>query len=126
MIIQDQEFWDILTSTVMPIKSNRVKKETKKLKVNKLYPSVFPTVLDLHAKTIQSAYDSTVSFIEKHLELNTKYILIITGKGKNNNGLIRKEFDKWLETNKFKNCICDYEWVNGNGAIRLKMKSKKC
>ena len=126
MMVSDYEFWNILTSTVMPMKANKVKKETKKLKVNSnKIPKIYPTVLDLHGKTIQEAYNSTLNFIQKHKTLDTRYILIITGKARDYSGLIRREFDKWLDTEKFKINILEYEWVNGNGAIRLKLKRNK-
>lgn len=125
---EDEKFWEILTSTVMPFKHNRVKTETKKLNVCRVVSDVYPTVLDLHGKKIQSAYESCLSFIEKHLSLGTRYIMIITGKGKDNSGMIRKEMNNWLETDKFKKNITHYEWLSGNGAVRLylqKLKGKK-
>ena len=122
---EDETFWKILTSTVMPSKINRVKTKPKKLKVKKVIQNVYPTVLDLHGKTVQSAYEKTLDFIENHIDLKTKYIIIITGKVRESSGQIRKEIDGWLETNRFKKHIVKHEWLNGNGAVRLYLKGNK-
>ena len=119
---EDERFWKILTSTVMPFKCDKVKAEPKRLKVRKKIPDIYPTVLDLHGKTIQATYDKTLSFIDKHISLKTRYITIITGKARESSGKIRKEIDGWLETDKFKKNITKCEWLNGNGAVRLTLK----
>ena len=79
----------------------------------------------MHHKTIQEAYLSTQEFLAKHTKLGTKKIQIITGKGRMNMGMIRSEFEGWLDTPIFKKYVQSGEWTHDKGAINLCLKKYK-
>jgi len=85
-----------------------------------------PYILDLHGYGVQEAYDSSLNFIMQHIQVRSKYITIITGKGTDKKeGLIHKEIINWFDTNKFKKFIKRYKWINNNGALEIYLKYEK-
>ena len=52
--------------------------------------------LNLHHKTIKNAEDELKQFIAKKRCQQPCYVKVITGKGKEGKGVIRKEFPEWL------------------------------
>ncbi len=120
----DIDIWNKLTSTVTPLKKTKVKAEIKRQYFKKvIYPVNY--ILDLHGYTVQDAYDVVILFISKHYKINTAYITIITGKGINNTGLIKNEIVDWLNTKILKQYIKSYEWINGNGALKIYLKRNR-
>lgn len=58
-------------------------------------------VLDLHNHTVNAAYKKFNDFVDKHISLGTKQIMIITGKS----GIIKNEFEIWCENLQIKKII---------------------
>jgi len=78
-----------------------------------------PGILDLHGMTVQSAFNKTRTFIERHFDVGSKIVTIVTGKS----GKIAEEFPHWLNN---LTCISEYEALmdsrgqSGAYIIRLK------
>ncbi len=123
---QDIHLWNDLKKTVQPLETGVVEQELPpRLKVRRaaLKPVIY--TLDLHQMTVEQAYQSTVKFIDKHYQIGTKKIQIITGKGRTGKGLIRSEFPGWLETKPFKSCIREARWTNDEGAVDIWLKKSR-
>ena len=123
--ILDSDLWEQIKSTITPLKNKKVIYQTQH---NYILTSkkLLAYTIDLHGYTIQEAYNNLVKFISKHFEYNTRYIIVITGKGMpDKEGLIHKEICNWFSTRKFDDYIKSYEWINGNGALKVYLKRKK-
>lgn len=119
----DINLWNEVKNKVTPIKKNIVK-ELPFYHISIEYPKPLVYILDLHGYTIQEAYDKLKIFINKHKEHKSKYIIVITGKGRiTKEGAIHKEIKDWLLTKEFKEKIKSSEWINGNGALKIFLKS---
>ena len=82
--------------------------------------------LDLHGLTIEEAYQTLRRFLTVHVRENSKVITIITGKGSpGKEGLIHHEIQNWLDTPFFKSKINEVRWLNGGGALELRLKRNK-
>ena len=81
------------------LKKNKSFNRSKNSKKNKFEPNIS---LDLHGYSLYSAKSSLQKFVSNCYEKNIRNILIITGKGQNNNGALKEEVPKWL-TDKFFN-----------------------
>ena len=124
--ITDLSLWDKIKSSFNPIKKTHQQRDFPvKLHVRRCHRTPLPNVLDLHHKTVQEAYESTQSFIQKHMQRGTKKIQIITGKGRMGQGAIRSEFENWLDTPQFRKYIRTSEWTNDKGAMNLCLKKRK-
>ena len=68
------------------------------------------------------------SYILKSYENNLRNILVITGKGLNNQGVLKKEVPVWLEEKKIKNYLISFEKApnnnGGSGALLLRIRNK--
>jgi DNA-nicking Smr family endonuclease len=79
-------------------------------------------ILDLHGMTIQTAFNKTRQFVQRHYDIGSKLITVITGKS----GKIADEFPYWLNNLP---CIHSYEQLedsrgqSGAYIIRLKKSS---
>ena len=123
--MNDTDIWNQLISNVIPLKQTKIKSEQPKLYFKKVRQKI-KYVLDLHGYIIQEAYNKTIDFLIKHYNLHTKYIIVITGKGNiNKEGLIHSEIENWLNNKQFCNYIKSYEWINGNGALKIYLKREK-
>lgn len=119
----DLKLWNEVKNKTIPIIKNLIHDQpTHHLKVS--YKTFLPYILDLHGYTIQEAYNKLNAFIDKHIIYKTKYITVITGKGSyTKEGLIHKEIENWLSTKVFNTKIKNFEWINGNGALKIFLKS---
>jgi DNA-nicking Smr family endonuclease len=61
--------------------------------------------LDLHGMTQAAAHQELGYFLQKQIAGGARMLLIITGKGKNNEGVLRHALPGWLMTGEFKNYI---------------------
>ena len=107
------------------LKKNKSFNRSKNSKKNKFEPNIS---LDLHGYSLYSAKSSLQKFVSNCYEKNIRNILIITGKGQNNNGALKEEVPKWL-TDKFFNklivsfCIAPSH-LGGEGALLIRIKNK--
>lgn len=117
--MKDLELWENIKKTVKPLAKKQVVQHLIKHRII-IKEDIRPYCLDLHGYTIQEAYDKLKDFIIYHSNEKTKYITIITGKGSlNKESLIHSEIKYWLDTRFFRKYVRKFEWLNGNGALRI-------
>ena len=120
----DNELWEKIKKETKPLVKKQVVKQFEYNKIPIKFEPPLLYELDLHGYTIQEAYIVLLSFIEKHIKNKTKYITIITGKGSlNKESLIHSEIEDWFETRYFSPYIREYEWINGNGALKIFLRN---
>jgi len=126
MTTEDNILWEDLKKTVHPFHSGK-KSAGLPPRLCVQYAQVKPLEysLDLHQLTIQAAYQKTLQFIEKHYKIGSKKVQIITGKGQEGQGIIRNEFEGWLDTKNFQQYIRSAKWTNDGGAINLWLRKNK-
>ena len=126
MKIEDNNLWEELKKSVRPIDSRQKAEDLPpRLKVHRALASPVNYCLDLHQMTLEEAYQKTVQFIERHYKIGSKKIQIITGKGREGKGLIRGEFENWLDTKRLKQYIREAKWTNDEGAMNIWLKKNK-
>lgn len=126
---EDMTLWESIKRTLKPLFKNRSQEPIpfpKRLRVHAAPPRELLSVLDLHGMTIDLAYQTLRQFLTLHARAKSKMITIITGKGsKTKEGLIHHEILNWLDTPFFKSKIHSYEWLNGGGALKIRLKKTK-
>tara|TARA_B100000242_G_scaffold114280_1_gene79722 strand:- start:535 stop:999 length:465 start_codon:yes stop_codon:yes gene_type:complete len=104
---------------------NKSSNSLKSFKKKKLEPDM---VLDLHGQTLYSAKLLLHKFMSNCYEKNIRNILVITGKGQNNKGVLKEEVPKWLNDkllNKFLvNFIVAPKHFGGEGALLVRLKNR--
>ena len=115
-------------------KNNLVKKKKKSLSTNSLIFSktekkkVPEGVIDLHGYRLKTAKIILHNYIVNAYEMKVRSILIITGKGHNNKGALKKEVPLWLNEKALVNLLIDYKTapnkLGGDGALLVKIKNK--
>ena len=97
----------------------------RELKNNKLEINA---TLDLHGRTALEAKTELNNFIKNCYKNNLKNIVIITGKGKNNKGIIKTNTPSWLKEEIISRFIVGFESMpdkkGGQGALFIKLKNK--
>ena len=98
---------------------------SKRLKKKKLKPDA---VLDLHGNTLYSAKLLLNKFIINCYEKNIRNILIITGKGQNNKGVLKEELPKLLSERTLNSYLINFnvapQHFGGEGALLIRIKNK--
>ncbi len=86
------------------------------------------TVLDLHGQTLYSAKLLLHKFMSSCYEKNIRNILIITGKGHNNKGVLKEEVPKWLNDKLLSKFLVDFKVApkqfGGEGALLVRLKNR--
>tara|TARA_B100000989_G_scaffold298859_1_gene290538 strand:- start:7249 stop:7713 length:465 start_codon:yes stop_codon:yes gene_type:complete len=98
----------------------------KQIKQGKLDPE---GILDLHGYRLHTAKTILQKYILDAYEKNLRNILIITGKGHNNSGLLKKEVPLWLNDRILIKFLVNFETapkkLGGEGAVLVRIKNKK-
>ena len=85
-------------------------------------------VLDLHGYKLKDARIILQKYIVNAYEENVRNVLIITGKGQNNAGVLKKEVPTWLNDEKLTKLLVNYKiapkFFGGEGALLLRIKNK--
>ena len=87
--------------------------------------------LDLHGHTQELAHLSLRAFLAFHRSQGARCVLVITGKGRAGEGVIRKRFLDWLNTPDVRDQVASYAQAHqrhgGGGAfyVFLKRQSKR-
>jgi DNA-nicking Smr family endonuclease len=85
-------------------------------------------VLDLHGYKLYDAKIAIQKYIVNAYEENVRNILIITGKGQNNTGVLKKEVPLWLNDKVLTNLLVNYKVApknfGGEGALLVRIKNK--
>lgn len=122
--IADVQAWEDLKSGIISEKNTSLRDIPKRLRVVRSKAKELSNVLDLHGQTVQQAFDSTIQFLFRHHRAGTREVLIITGRGTTGKGLIKKEFDGWLNNPQIQRYIRSSLWQNHGGAVRINLKKK--
>lgn len=118
--MNDLDLWENIKKSVKPLVKHQVAKQLVYRYIPIKCGNIIPYNLDLHGYTIQDAYIKLKSFVLYHSENKTKFIIVITGKGTpEKESLIHSEIEGWLDNSFFKKYVREFEWINGNGAMRI-------
>ena len=120
--IADEKVWEDLKAGVLSQKNTPLRDIPKRLHVVRPIPQELSNILDLHGQTVQQAFDTTLNFLSRHHRAKTKEVLIITGRGTTGQGLIKNEFDGWLNNPKIQKYVRTSAWQNRGGAIKITLK----
>ena len=106
--------------------NNTFDKFIKLLNKRKIKPD---GVIDLHGFKLQEAKLILKDYVFQAFNNNRRNILIITGKGLNKTGVLKKEVPIWLNEIEIKKILISYENApksfGGEGALIIRLKSKK-
>ena len=120
----DEHLWEEVKKTVKPVKRGVKRDLPKRLRVVRGAPKVLKTILDLHGKTLQEAFESTNAFIKRARRAGLREITIITGRGTTGKALIKNEFEGWLDNPTLSPHIRRHQWQNRGGAVKISLKKK--
>lgn len=67
----------------------------KKIESNKI---IIARRLDLHGYSLEQSFDLLLNFLHQAYKDNLRYVLIIVGKGVNNQGVLQINVPRWLRT----------------------------
>ena len=85
-------------------------------------------IIDLHGYRLKTGKIKLENYIFKSYENNIRNVIIITGKGLNNLGPLKKEVPIWLENQEIKKFLIGYETApnhfGGSGALLVRIKNK--
>ena len=85
-------------------------------------------IIDLHGFRLKIGKIKLENYILNSYENNLRNILIITGKGLNNLGALKREVPIWLENQNIKKFLISYETApynfGGSGALLVRIKNK--
>ena len=117
---------DINQDPLLKIKTRETKNYNKLLGKGILK---IDAIKDFHGYNLNIAKDVLINFILNSYKSNLKNILVITGKGKNNSGILKKEVPRWLYDKEIKKYIISHfsapKNLGGEGAILIRIKTKK-
>ena len=146
---KDKKIWDFYISNLNTIKKAENKKEihlnniskitkyltrninfsldTKTKKIINGKKLIFDAIIDLHGKTEVQAYEITKNFVKNSYLNNLKNIIIITGKGTNNQGKLKLKTPLWLKSEELSKFIVGFGTMpykkGGEGALFVKLKN---
>ena len=85
-------------------------------------------ILDIHGHTLYSAKLLLNKFIFNCYEKNARNVLIITGKGQNNKGVLKEEVPKWLSDKFLNKFLVNFDVApnqfGGQGALLVRIKNR--
>ena len=106
-------------------KNNKFKNNSNIFKKKRLIPD---STLDLHGYSLYSAKLILNKYLINCYEKNIRNVLIITGKGQSNKGVLKEEVPKWLTDNALRKFLIGYciapRNFGGEGALILRIKNK--
>ena len=85
-------------------------------------------VVDFHGYRLNDAKTALKNFVIMSYKFNHKNILVITGKGQNNSGALKKELPNWLCQKEVSKYIISFmhapKNLGGEGAVLIRVKNK--
>lgn len=85
--------------------------------------------LDLHGYTQDTGRSALLSFLSQHQDLGDSSVLVITGKGRMGEGVLRRCLIEWIDQSDFRKFVSGYSRANqkhgGDGAFYLFIRKKK-
>ena len=102
-----------------------LKQQTKKMLKNKKF--VVDAFLDLHGLSQIEAKIKIKEFVQAAFLKKKRHIIIITGKGENNKGILKNKTPNWLAEEEISKYIIGFinppEFLGGDGAIYINIKN---
>ena len=84
--------------------------------------------LDLHGHTQVSAEAAFLGFLRQHQSARSQCVLVITGKGKRGEGVLRQRFLQWLERDSVRGLVSSYAGAHqkhgGSGAFYVFLRKR--
>ena len=106
-------------------KINNFKNDRNLIKKKSLKPD---STLDLHGYSLYSAKLILHKYLIDCYDKNIRNVLIITGKGKRNKGVLKEEVPKWLSDYALNKLLISYNVASknfgGEGALLLRIRNK--
>ena len=88
----------------------------------------YSAALDLHGHSLDSAWAILPSFLSQQRRSGARCVLIITGKGKQGEGVLRRHFLQWLDTSQARDLISGYASAHnkhgGSGAWYVFLRAR--
>lgn len=95
----------------------------------KRYRATHPYIqatLDLHGLTRMEAYELVQQFVERNHRIGRRHVVIITGKGRTSEGVLRAELPHWLNDNPIRPMIASMFYASerdgGQGVMHMILK----
>lgn len=121
-----------------PVKPLKLAKHTQKQIIAPIQPRQkrkisreqreIEAVLDLHGKTLASAQPALHRFIMESVRQRRRCVLVITGKGKEGTGILKKMLPEWLHQEETLGHIAGFSPAGlrhgGSGAFYLLLKKR--
>ena len=146
---KDKKIWNFYISNLNATKRNEKKKEPDFINISETYKvlkpntnflldskikrqiknkkAVFDAIIDLHGKTEVQAYKIIKNFIINNYINNIRNIIIVTGKGVNNQGKLKLKTPLWLKSEELSKYIVGFTNMpnnrGGDGALFVKLKN---
>ena len=102
-----------------------LEQQTKKMLKNKQF--VVDAFLDLHGLSQIEAKIKIKEFVKAAFFKKKRHIIIITGKGENNKGILKNKTPNWLAEEEISKYIIGFlnppEFLGGDGAIYINIKN---
>lgn len=134
---EDKKLWDSVTESITPTNAR-----THAMRISAISPIVAPKDrlplkhpvkrdyqrrIDLHSLTKAEAFALLSQKLPQFQEIGIKKILVITGKGENDEGALKVKVPLWLESSNFNQIVRTYEVADrkngGEGALFVYLKS---
>ena len=98
---------------------------TKKILKNKNF--VVDAFLDLHGLNQKEAKNKIKEFVREAFLKKKRHVIVITGKGENNKGILKTQTPNWLAEEEISKYIIGYtnspQSMGGDGAIYINIKN---
>ena len=108
------------------INDNTFDKFLRLLNKNRIEPD---GIIDLHGYNLKEAKIKLITYVFQAFNNSKRNILVITGKGLNKTGLLKKEVPIWLNEKEVKRILISYENApksfGGEGALVIRLKNKQ-
>lgn len=101
-------------------------KTIRKLKKGRLE---IDATIDLHGMAQGQAHRILLDFIDKFQRHGARIVLVITGKGRGGEGILRRAVPRWLGEQPFRDSVAGWRWSHvshgGDGALYVRLKKSK-
>lgn len=85
--------------------------------------------IDLHGRTQFEAHVSLRDFLQDSYHSGSRVVLVITGKGRSGEGVLRQSVPRWLQEPAFREIVSGYREAHvthgGGGAIYVRLRRKR-
>jgi len=112
-----------VTSSQPPALDRKIKRKI----ANRRIP--IDATLDLHGMTLQEAWEYMFAALMQAADQNFRTLLVVTGRGRDGQGALRKALPGWLESDRLRDKIAGWESADrshgGDGAFYVRLKRRR-